>query len=65
MIRKIRTRILLSCQMTWATIAHVSNDWLAEPVAVWTLVALISYGASPRWREPAWMRGRSLKRRCR
>lgn len=31
---------LFSSQMTWATVAHVGNDWLAVPVAVWILVAL-------------------------
>lgn len=41
---------LLSCQMTWATLARVSNDWLAVPLAVWTLVALNRYGASPSLR---------------
>jgi hypothetical protein len=29
---------VLSSQMTWATLAHVANDWLAVPLAVWTLV---------------------------
>jgi hypothetical protein len=41
---------LFSCQMTWATLAHVGNDWLAVPIAVWTLVALIRYDASPSLR---------------
>jgi len=31
---------LLSCQMMWATLAHIGNDWLAVPIAVWALVAL-------------------------
>ena len=26
--------------MTWATLAHVGNDWLAVPIAVWLLVAM-------------------------
>jgi hypothetical protein len=38
---------VLSCQMTWATIAHVANDWLAVPLTVWSLSMLIRY-----WRAP-------------
>ena len=45
--RAAATFCVLSCQMTWATLAHVSNDWLAVPVAVWTLVALIHYQMKP------------------
>ena len=33
--------------MTWATLAHVGNDWLAVPIAIWTLVALNLLGADP------------------
>jgi hypothetical protein len=44
---------LLSCQMTWATLAHVGNDWLAVPIAVWTLVALNFLGSSPSRRAAA------------
>jgi len=29
---------VFSSQMVWATLAHVGNDWLAVPIAVWTLV---------------------------
>ena len=39
---------LLSSQMTWATLAHIGNDWLAVPLAVWFLVASIRY-----WRCPS------------
>jgi hypothetical protein len=39
--------------MTWATLAHVGNDWLAVPIAVWTLVALNRYDASPSLRTVA------------
>lgn len=38
---------VLSSQMTWATLAHVANDWLAVPLAVWTLVFMIRAAASP------------------
>ncbi len=44
---------LLSCQMTWATIAHVGNDSLAVPIAVWALVALNILGKSPGRRAAA------------
>jgi hypothetical protein len=36
--------------MTWATLAHVGNDWFAVPLAVWTLVGLIRYDANPNLR---------------
>jgi len=49
---------LLSCQMVWATIAHIGNDWLAVPIAVWTL----SCSESPRI-ESEWSRCRGG--RCR
>jgi len=38
---------VLSCQMTWATVAHVSNDWLALPLAICTLVFMIRAVSSP------------------
>ena len=40
----------VSSQMFWATVAHVANDWLAVPLAVWLLVAVIHYyeGPSPQ-----------------
>lgn len=44
---------LLSCQMTWATLAHVGNDWLAIPIAVWTLVALVMFAEQPDRRAAA------------
>ena len=41
---------LLSCQMTWAALAHVGNDWLAVPIAVWMLVAVNRFDANPGFR---------------
>ena len=38
---------VFSCQMLWATVAHVANDWLAIPLAVWTLVALLRFQEKP------------------
>jgi hypothetical protein len=44
---------LVGCQMTWATQAHVANDWLAVPIAVWMLVALNRFVISPSLRTVA------------
>lgn len=38
---------VLSSQMTWAALAHVANDWLAVPLAVWSLVFLLRNVRSP------------------
>ena len=45
--RSIALFCVLSSQMTWATVAHVANDWLAVPLAVWTLVFMIRCASSP------------------
>jgi hypothetical protein len=42
---------VFSCQMLWATVAHIANDWLAVPLAVWTLVALNRYWERPEVRS--------------
>jgi hypothetical protein len=39
--------LVLSAQMFYASVAHVSNDWLAIPLSTWTLVALLRF-----WRQP-------------
>lgn len=44
---------LFSCQMTWATMARVSNDWLSVALAIWLLVALNSYDTRPGLRRTA------------
>jgi hypothetical protein len=44
---------LFSSQMLWATLAHVGNDWLAVPIAVWNLVALHRFGLNPSRRTAA------------
>ena len=41
----------LSSQMTWATLAHVANDWLAVPLTIWLLVMLIHYDEAPQPRR--------------
>lgn len=48
---------VVSCQMTWATVAHVANDWLAVPLAVWSLAAAIRYWKNPNARNVVWMAG--------
>lgn len=30
--------LMFSCQMFWATVAHIGNDWLAVPLAVWLVL---------------------------
>ncbi len=42
---------IFSCQMTWATIAHIANDWLALPLTLWFLSSLIAYRREPTSRE--------------
>lgn len=32
--------LLFSCQMFWATVAHIGNDWLAIPLAIWLIAEL-------------------------
>jgi len=39
--------LVLSAQMFYASVAHVSNDWLAIPLSTWTLAALLRF-----WRQP-------------
>lgn len=46
--RQVALFCLFSSQMIWACLARVSNDWLAVPLAVWLLVAVIRY-----WERPA------------
>lgn len=45
--RSIVLFCLFSWQMTWATLAHVANDWLAVPLAVWALVFTIRCAVGP------------------
>jgi hypothetical protein len=45
--RNIAMFCVLAAQMTWATLAHVANDWLAVPLAIWTLALLVRCQAKP------------------
>jgi hypothetical protein len=44
--RSIAMFCVLATQMTWATVAHVANDWLAAPLGIWTLVFLMRCAAN-------------------
>ena len=41
---------LCSSQMIWATLAHVANDWLALPIAIWLLIAINRFDSKPNTR---------------
>jgi hypothetical protein len=43
--------LIFSCQMFWATIAHIGNDWLAVPLAVWLIVWTIRADRRPSLRS--------------
>jgi hypothetical protein len=40
---QLLTFCVLSSEMIWATVAHVANDWLAVPLALWLLVLTIDF----------------------
>lgn len=46
--------LIFSCQMFWATVAHIANDWLAVPMAVWLVVCALRYSRRPAMRSAAW-----------
>ncbi len=46
-VTRLAVFLVLSAQMLYASVAHVSNDWLAIPLTTWTLVALLRF-----WRQP-------------
>ncbi len=46
-----------SCQMIWATLAHVANDWLALPLTLWLLVMVIHYEECPSVRRATFASG--------
>jgi hypothetical protein len=45
--KEIAIFCMFSSQMLWATLAHVANDWLAVPLALWLLIAVIDYEDTP------------------
>lgn len=49
--RNVALFCLFSSQMIWATLAHVANDWLALPLAVWALVFAVRCVARPSTRN--------------
>jgi hypothetical protein len=49
--RELALFCILSTQMTWATLAHCANDWLAVPLAIWTLVFMARCALTPSTRN--------------
>jgi hypothetical protein len=47
--------LTFSCQMFWATIAHVGNDWLAVLLAVWLMVWGLRCHRQPAVRNAVWL----------
>jgi hypothetical protein len=47
--------LMFSCQMFWATVAHVDNDWLAVPLAVWMAVWALRFDQQPSLRAALWL----------
>lgn len=47
--------LMFSCQMFWATVAHVDNDWLAVPLAVWLVVWALRFDRQPSLRAAMWL----------
>ena len=43
--------LVLSCQMFYGAIAHVSNDWLAIPLTTWFILALVQFQQAPGYRK--------------
>lgn len=47
--------LCFSCQMFWATVAHIGNDWLSAPLAVWTLACALRFDQRPTIRSAVWL----------
>jgi len=47
--------LVFSCQMFWATVAHIGNDWLAVPLAVWLVVWTFRFGRRRSLRGSVWV----------
>ncbi|MBI4875350.1 MAG: hypothetical protein HY822_12020 [Acidobacteria bacterium] len=45
--------LLFSCQMFYATTAHVANDWLAVPLTTLVVTAALRFYRAPDWRSGA------------
>jgi hypothetical protein len=46
--------LTLSSQMFWATIAHIGNDWLSVPLAIWLIVCGLRCHRDPSSRNALW-----------
>lgn len=49
--------LTFSCQMFWATVAHVDNDWLAVPLAVWLIIRALRCHRERSTRSALWFGG--------
>ncbi len=47
--------LTFSCQMLWATVSHIANDWLAVPLAVWLIVLALRCHRQPSVRAAVWL----------
>ena len=51
----VLTFLIFSCQMFWATVAHIGNDWLSVPLTVWTMVWAMRCERAPSMRNAVWL----------
>ena len=49
--------LIFSCQMFWATVAHIGNDWLSVPLSVFCVVWALRYHRAPSLRNGVWLAG--------
>jgi hypothetical protein len=47
--------LIFSCQMFWAAVAHIANDGLAIPLALWLAVSAIRFDRQPSTRTAVWL----------
>jgi hypothetical protein len=47
--------LIFSCEMFWATIAHIGNDWLSVPLAIFCVGWALRYHRSPSSRALIWL----------
>ena len=47
--------LVFSCQMFWATVGHIGNDWLSVPLAVWMIVWALRSNREPLPNSRAWL----------
>ena len=47
--------LMFSCQMFWATVSHIANDWLAIACATWLIVWALCCHSKPALRSVVWL----------